>query len=69
MGLSSTYQSTSPLLLSTLYEPPPKHLINVREDILEAPRGYRLPMRAHHSDSTARRASYCALRAHSFDAW
>src|SRR5713101_7811594 len=29
MVLSSTYQSTSLPLLSTLYEPPPKHLISV----------------------------------------
>ena len=29
MGLFSTYQSTSLPLLSTLYEPPPKHLISV----------------------------------------
>ena len=29
MGLFSTYQSTSFPLLSTLYEPPPKHLISV----------------------------------------
>ena len=31
MVLSSTYQSTSLPLLSTLYEPPPKHLISVLE--------------------------------------
>ena len=29
MALSSTYQSTGLPLLSTLYEPPPKHLISV----------------------------------------
>src|SRR5712692_4689201 len=29
MVLSSTYQSTGLPLLSTLYEPPPKHLISV----------------------------------------
>ncbi len=31
MALSSTYQSTGLPLLSTLYEPPPKHLISVLE--------------------------------------
>jgi len=29
MALFSTYQSTDLPLLSTLYEPPPKHLISV----------------------------------------
>ena len=29
MALSSTYQSSDLPLLSTLYEPPPKHLISV----------------------------------------
>src|SRR5713101_4390782 len=29
MALSSTYQSTGLPLMSTLYEPPPKHLISV----------------------------------------
>ena len=29
MALSSTYQSTDLPLLSTIYEPPPKHLISV----------------------------------------
>ena len=31
MALFSTYQSTDLPLLSTLYEPPPKHLISVLE--------------------------------------
>lgn len=35
MGLFSTYQSTSLPLLSTLYEPPPKHLISVLVHIQE----------------------------------
>lgn len=34
MALSSTYQSTGLPLLSTLYEPPPKHLISVLVDRL-----------------------------------
>ena len=33
MALSSTYQSTGLPLLSTLYEPPPKHLISVLAEV------------------------------------